>query len=22
MICGAAGCGKTLLSIEFIVRGI
>src|SRR5687768_9312110 len=21
LICGAAGCGKTLLSIEFIVRG-
>ena len=21
LICGAAGCGKTLLSLEFIVRG-
>ena len=21
MICGEAGCGKTLLSLEFIVRG-
>ncbi len=21
LICGSAGCGKTLLSIEFIVRG-
>src|ERR1700744_1628383 len=22
LICGEAGCGKTLLSLEFIVRGI
>jgi len=22
LVCGAAGCGKTLLSVEFIVRGI
>ena len=21
LVCGAAGCGKTLLAIEFIVRG-
>lgn len=21
LVCGAAGCGKTLLSIEFVVRG-
>ena len=22
LVCGAAGCGKTLLAVEFIVRGI
>src|SRR5215213_11585932 len=21
LVCGAAGCGKTLLSLEFIIRG-
>jgi len=22
LVCGGVGCGKTLLSIEFLVRGI
>src|SRR5512147_2417457 len=22
LVCGAAGCGKTLLAVEFLVRGI